>query len=537
MRRISLLIFVLLAAVTSFGAGQKAAPGANFIDDVLQDAAPKVKKEKTISSIYDRKAGKAAEDDLDGDGLLNENEVIAYSTNPKNPDTDGDGLLDGEELLAYRLKESPGQKITYTNPLYYDTDGDGLSDLEDSDPAKPFMRAGYEDWVLWWQKKALLLGLSTEGLIPKRKDYDGDSFSNEKEFEMGTCPFVKPDKKMAVFSPAEIVLKEGAALTATVTAVFFAHTSVTGMLCVSSLNNMPAKIFPVRAQGCELTEGLFMPFDMQGCLFLSRYSVPLDFTVILPPASPNQPAREKIRVRDKDGYWKSALTIINPLTDCAPTVPELALPGEGEEILTENEIFLNWHASEENLTYHLRIYLKSLGELALFENKALKKNRYVFRPELPGTYVWQVACENAKGKASCGASSFFTFLPESGMRDIDEDGVCDNDEVVADSDPSDPKSIPFRITTPEKLPNARIKEQYYFNFKATGGAPPYETMMLTPGNPPGFLLKEDGLLLGLPEREGTYKFTIGMRDQNKVTRKKVFILKVLPALEEPPNPK
>ena len=83
----------------------------------------------------------------------------------------------------------------------------------------------------------------------------------------------------------------------------------------------------------------------------------------------------------------------------------------------------------------------------------------------------------------------------------------------------------------------RIKEQYYFNFKASGGAPPYETMMLTPGNPPGFLLKEDGLLLGLPEREGTYKFTIGMRDQNKTTRKKVFILKVLPALEETPNPK
>ncbi|MBR5623692.1 hypothetical protein IKW72_01610 [bacterium] len=537
MSRKTLLMFISLAALISFGAEQKPAAAVNFIDDVLQDAAPKVKKEKTISSIYDRVAGKSAEDDLDGDGLLNENEVIAYSTNPKNPDTDGDGLLDGEELLAYRLKGSLGQKIPHTNPLFYDTDGDGLSDLEDPFPTKPFMRAGYEDWVLWWQQKALLLGLSTEGLIPKRKDYDGDSFSNEKEFEMGTCPFMKPDKKIALFSPAEITLKEGAALTATVTAVFFAHTSVTGMLCISSLNNMPAKIFPAKAQGCELTEGLFMPFDMQGCLFLSRYSVPLDFTVILPPASPDQPAQEKIRVRDKDGYWKSNLIIKNPLKDCAPSVPELTLPEEGEEILTENEILLNWHASEDDLIYHLRVYFRSQGELTPFEDKALKKNRYIFRPELPGTYIWQVACENAKGKASCGASKLFRYLPNSGMFDTDEDGYCDNDEVVADSDPSDPASVPFRFTTPEKLPDARIKEQYYFNFKASGGAPPYETMMLTPGNPPGFLLKEDGLLLGLPEREGTYKFTIGMRDQNKTTRKKVFILNVLPALEEPPNPK
>lgn len=536
MSRFAILFLLLTASSLAFCAEKKAA-AADFIDDVIQDAAPKVKKEKTISSIYDRKAGKPSEDDLDGDGLLNENEVIAYSTNPRKRDTDGDGLLDGEELLAYRVKGSAGQKVPYTNPLFYDTDGDGFSDLEDEDPVTPFMRVGYEDWVLWWQKKALLLGLPTENLISRRKDYDGDSFSNEKEFEMGTCPFMKPEKKLAFFAPGELTLKEGCALTATVSAAFFAHTSVTGMLCVSTMNGMGVKIFPTRAQGCELTEGLFMPFDMQGCLFLSRYAVPLDFTVILPPASASFPAEEKIRVRDKDGYWKNVLTIKNPLKDCSPPVPEMLLPEEGEEVLTENEILFNWQSSLDDMTYHLRIYLKTQGELAPYEDVVLKKNSYTFKPDIPGTYVLQVACEDKKGKAACGASRYFRFLPESGMHDADEDGFCDNEEVVADSDPSEPSSVPFRINTPEKLPEARIKEQYYFNFKATGGAPPYETMMLTPGNPPGFLLKEDGLLLGLPEREGTYKFTIGMRDQNKTTRKKVFTLTVLPPLEKPPVPK
>jgi hypothetical protein len=63
--------------------------------------------------------------------------------------------------------------------------------------------------------------------------------------------------------------------------------------------------------------------------------------------------------------------------------------------------------------------------------------------------------------------------------------------------------------------------------------------MLTPGNPPGFLLKGEGLLLGLPEREGVYRFTIGVRDQKKITRKKVFTLTVKPQPKSEPtaNPK
>ncbi len=66
-------------------------------------------------------------DDLDSDGLSNEDETNIYNTDPNNPDTDGDGLTDGDEVLIY-----------FTNPLLADTDGDEFSDFleirEGTDP-------------------------------------------------------------------------------------------------------------------------------------------------------------------------------------------------------------------------------------------------------------------------------------------------------------------------------------------------------------------------------------------------------------------
>ncbi|MCM1327183.1 MAG: cellulose binding domain-containing protein [Bacteroidales bacterium] len=60
-----------------------------------------------------------AEEDLDLDGLENLWE-IQYGTNPADNDTDGDNLLDNEEVNTYG-----------TDPLQKDTDGDGLSDYDD----------------------------------------------------------------------------------------------------------------------------------------------------------------------------------------------------------------------------------------------------------------------------------------------------------------------------------------------------------------------------------------------------------------------
>ncbi|MCR4347283.1 MAG: S8 family serine peptidase [Sulfuricaulis sp.] len=61
-------------------------------------------------------SGDACDDDIDGDGLTNVQEV-ALGTDPYNSDTDGDGLTDNAEVNTYG-----------TNPLLADTDGDGLSD-------------------------------------------------------------------------------------------------------------------------------------------------------------------------------------------------------------------------------------------------------------------------------------------------------------------------------------------------------------------------------------------------------------------------
>jgi PKD repeat protein len=58
--------------------------------------------------------------DTDGDGLTDKEEMQTVKTDPTNPDTDGEGLSDYEECYIYR-----------TNPRQPDTDYDGLTDYEE----------------------------------------------------------------------------------------------------------------------------------------------------------------------------------------------------------------------------------------------------------------------------------------------------------------------------------------------------------------------------------------------------------------------
>ncbi len=72
-------------------------------------------------------AGMGTPDDLDGDGVSNDDE-IANGTDPNNPDTDGDGLTDGEELGLG------------TDPLDPDTDDDGVPDgIEEEIGSNPLL--------------------------------------------------------------------------------------------------------------------------------------------------------------------------------------------------------------------------------------------------------------------------------------------------------------------------------------------------------------------------------------------------------------
>jgi len=493
-------------------------------------------EEGVISSLKDRRAGQARPDDPDGDGLLTENEVIAYGSNPNLFDTDGDGLCDGEEILGYRLKKGASSQKVFTKPLYWDSDGDGLPDGSDPHPAQPEMRLSFEAWSDWWERKAELLGLPITRIASKTEDYDADELNNLKEYERGSSPLFKPGKKLAFFAPGKLVLSPDSATTTTVNAVFFSHSSVTGMLCLSTLDLKDSRVFMKRLHGCEMCEGLFMPFDMHGTVFLSRYAVPLDLTVILPKADEKMPAVTYLRIRDCDGYWKDKLPIENPLKNKAPRAPELLMPEDNEEFKEGETIRLVWQA-EKGLKYRVIVYGSIEGRLAVCDEKVLEDNWYVFKPDFPGLYVWQAACEDKEGRVSCSESRLFKHLPPEGLLDTDADGASDNEEYAASSDPFDPNSLPLTIKTPENLPDARVREHYYFNFMAMGGAPPLEYLMLTPGNPPGFLLKEDGLLLGLPEREGVYQFTVGVRDQNKTTRRKIFSVRVLPERKKEKRPK
>ncbi|RGG85682.1 OmpA family protein, partial [Ruminococcus sp. AF16-50] len=69
------------------------------------------------------------DEDFDEDGLTNLQEY-ELGTEPYNDDTDGDGLNDGEEINTY-----------ITDPLKVDTDDDGLEDGDEiyfeTDPLNP----------------------------------------------------------------------------------------------------------------------------------------------------------------------------------------------------------------------------------------------------------------------------------------------------------------------------------------------------------------------------------------------------------------
>lgn len=88
--------------------------------------------------------------DSDDDGLLDEDEINTYGTNPESEDTDSDGLDDFGEVMLYN-----------TNPLFPDTDGDGLTDGEEA---------------------------YTHFTDPLNADTDGDGVSDGDEVGAGTDP-------------------------------------------------------------------------------------------------------------------------------------------------------------------------------------------------------------------------------------------------------------------------------------------------------------------------------------------------------------
>jgi hypothetical protein len=111
-----------------------------------------------VPPFYDESSVLLLETDTDDDGLPDAFEVGC--TSPENADSDDDGLTDGTEDTNRNGIVDTGE----TDPCNADTDGDGLPD-------------GFE---------------TANGLNPllndSRDDFDGDGFSNLREFISNTDP-------------------------------------------------------------------------------------------------------------------------------------------------------------------------------------------------------------------------------------------------------------------------------------------------------------------------------------------------------------
>jgi dihydroxyacetone kinase DhaKLM complex PTS-EIIA-like component DhaM len=84
-------------------------------------------------SPYSNEVSTYLDDDTDGDGLLDQEELNTYGTDPNRADTDGDGLNDGDEVAYWKdtwNQDADGDgQINLLDP---DADGDGIADGSDT---------------------------------------------------------------------------------------------------------------------------------------------------------------------------------------------------------------------------------------------------------------------------------------------------------------------------------------------------------------------------------------------------------------------
>ncbi|QLG29805.1 helix-turn-helix domain-containing protein (plasmid) [Halorarum halophilum] len=204
-------------------------------------------------------------DDLDSDGLTNEEEVEAgtdihsadtdkdgvedgpevntYGTNPTDPDTDSDGLRDNTEINGgtnVTVPDSDGDSLLDgeevnqhdTDPLNPDTDGDGLNDGEevnqhDTDPNNPDSDGdGLNDGEEINEHDTDPLEPDTDGdglndgeevnrygTDPDSADTDGDGLGDGTERRIGTSPTSSADVLVLGFVVLLALVGAGYALT------------------------------------------------------------------------------------------------------------------------------------------------------------------------------------------------------------------------------------------------------------------------------------------------------------------------------------
>lgn len=121
----------------------------------------------------------SANEDKDGDGLLDQVEILEIRTDPNLFDTDGDGVDDGDEVE------------NGINPFSSDTDGDSISDFDEltrffSDPNNP-IEDNDGDGLL---NPLEIILLQTD---PNNRDTDGDGVDDYDEYRNHRTDPLNPD--------------------------------------------------------------------------------------------------------------------------------------------------------------------------------------------------------------------------------------------------------------------------------------------------------------------------------------------------------
>ncbi len=165
--------------------------GSGIVGDVLYVASGNkvIGGGQELTSVETLKLGTNVNQDSDGDGLTDTDEINKYLTDPDKADTDGDTLNDGVEVNTYStnpLKEdtdddllSDGDEVSFysTNPLSSDTDQDTLDDGDEinsfnTDPNK----ADSDDDTLSDAEE-----INTHNTNPLKSDSDDDGLSDSEE--------------------------------------------------------------------------------------------------------------------------------------------------------------------------------------------------------------------------------------------------------------------------------------------------------------------------------------------------------------------
>lgn len=198
-------------------------------------------------------------------------------------------------------------------------------------------------------------------------------------------------------------------------------------------------------------------------------------------------------------------------------VTKLLTPARYFKSLVRRIVF-SWSLSHNdmnnNISTYLVIYSSENEELCRIDVSNLSE--YTWTPAndtFPnGRYFWQILVETSNNVFWGSEIRDFYFVDESGEKDSDDDGYNDNDEIIHGSDPLDKDDVPLIIMSPDNCPNGYINQQYFYILHTNFKSP--VSWYLLEELPPGLTLRENGIIVGIPQETGDFSFLLQVEDES-----------------------